>query len=219
MTSISADAHPGGPVEPHNFDVTVTGAPVQPTNAYASNFTAGTDSFTVTGAGGVIENDTDTTPDSLRLTGPTNHTGEAVAARLVSGLTIGAAYRLQAMVTRDFGQVRIGARTADASAILARTAYLAPPLGVRTALRVYFTATATAEAITFGVRHTPANPDAWAEYRLDTITVQPSGTWLGTHLFRTDANGVGRAGADAPDAGHQPRRVDGRPRLRGRDGR
>lgn len=174
---------------PAAVELAITAAPAPPTDAYASNFTAGTDSFSGSGTGVTLTNDTTTDPDSLHLTGPGLDAGPVTAARVVTGLTIGAVYTLRAFVTKTQGTIRLAVKEQISGDPILTGSYVAPTFG-RTALRLVFTATAADVVIMFDIRNPNHLYADGPEYHIDTITLTPSGTWLGTTVTRTDANGT-----------------------------
>ena len=160
-------------------DLAVTGAPGPPANIYTSNFTAGVDGWTATGAGTMVR-DGAKTPNALKLSAA-GATSWEQGSKTLPGLTIGAAYRVRAWFTRTSGFIQL-----EVSGIAAMN--MATPVGVRAVTEIVFTATATSH--TFNVRASgdgvSSAPLAW----FDTVTLFPMATWQGTSITRTDANGV-----------------------------
>ena len=172
----------------------ITAAPAAPANSYASNFTAGLDSWTGSPSPTHFPA---TTPPSIRASTPIDLTADM--SRVVTGLTIGAAYRLRATINRSYGEIWLSVNTTPFST---NGAHLAPPAGVRTVVELVFTPTATTHTITIYGRETVV--DVGAKWYADTVTVQPAATWQGTSITRSDANGTdvpvreGPAGLDVP---------------------
>ncbi len=116
---------------------------------------------------------------------------EVTAARSLAGLTIGAAYRFKVKATKERGEVKLIARESGGT-IVASSAFLAPTAGAY--LELIFTPTQTTMVVQLNIKQTTAlyvnGVTSKAGYRFTDITVAPSGTWLGTTIYRTDANGV-----------------------------
>ena len=158
----------------------VYAAPGAPVNAYASNFATTADGWTAAGDGASVAWVGAQTPKAIQLS-TIAPSAEVVAERNMTGLTIGAQYRVAAWLNRGNGKIAVLAAAAVG-------AYTATPYAVRTAVSLVFTATAATETVKFsGVPQTPGGP---VQTYIDTITVQPTGTWQGTWVTRTDVNGV-----------------------------
>jgi hypothetical protein len=186
VTTITGTYSSSGDAMPAAVTVTVDDAPARPTPAYASSFTSGVDSWVAFGTGAAVTNDTAPTPDALRLTGPADTSASVHAARTVSGLTIGASYRLSAYVRGQRGQVRLAVRGASEGTEFATT-----PSGyaqTRRLVTLDFVAQADNVIEVFGMLPGLWNPDGVSVY-VDTVTVNPTGSWMGTTIYRSDVNG------------------------------
>jgi hypothetical protein len=171
--------------EPPSILLEVTGAPNPPATAYTSNLSAGVDSWTATGTGAALS--VYTSPfggrKSLHLT---SSTGPVTASRVVTGLTVGAQYKVSMLFFTSRGQTRLGVSGIGTTSWVAggKVGFQAP--FTEAALSYTFTATATSHTITVEGQKTTSTIDLY----FDTIKVAPSGTWLGTTIYRTDANGT-----------------------------
>jgi len=185
VTSISASPAAETATRPPSVLLQVTGAPNPPANAYASNFGAGVDSWTTSGTGNTVAQDTTTTPKSLKLTA---NPGPGTASRVVTGLTVGASYRLKLLFITTQGQMRLGVSGIGATSWVSGGAFgFGSTPAKYVALDYVFTATATSHTITVEAQRTTL---ATASVNFHTVTVQPAGTWQGTTIYRTDNNGT-----------------------------
>lgn len=163
----------------------VTGAPNPPATAYTSNFAAGVDSWTATGSGVSLSVFTSSYGGKKSLHMESN-TGPVTASRTVTGLTVGAQYKVSMLFFTNRGQTRLGVSGIGTTSWVSggKVGYQAP--FTEAALSYTFTATATSHTITVEGQKAPTTIDLY----FDTIKVAPSGTWLGTTIYRTDANGT-----------------------------
>lgn len=188
MTALTATPQPGTGTRPPCMLLQVTGAPNPPAGAYASNFSAGTSADGWTAAGAGVQA-LWTSPDPfLYLHGADSGTvGNVItASRVVSGLTVGAQYKFKVTVTRNTPN---GGNTRLRITGGVTGAYLAVPVGANSVLELVFTATATSHTVNVDQQRTYAGT-AEGIFLLDPTTVAAAGTWQGTTIRRTDANGT-----------------------------
>lgn len=187
MTALAATALPGSALLPPRVLLQVTGAPNPPAGGYTANFTASADSWTASGTGVNATlwtaGDTYLTLQSTLTTGTVGNV--ITAARVVTGLTIGAVYKVRVTVTRSSAnagntRVRVTGSTTGS--------YVAVPVGANTVLEVTFTATATSHTVNVDQQRS-VTFEAERVF-IVAATVAPVGTWQGTTIRRTDANGT-----------------------------
>lgn len=185
MTALTATAQAGSGTTPPRVLLQVTGAPTPPAAGYTGAFTASADGWTGAGTGVMALWNTGDTFLTLQSSLATGTVGNVITAnRTVTGLTIGAVYKLRVTVTRsstNAGNTRIRFGTATG-------AYVAVPTGTSTVLELTFTATATSHVISVDQQRA-VTWDAERVYIL-AATVAPAGTWQGTTIRRTDINGT-----------------------------
>jgi hypothetical protein len=186
VTTISGTYSTGGDALPAAVTVTVYDAGAPPPPPYTSSFTSGVDSWVAFGTGAAVASDTAPTPDALHLTGPADTSASVHAARTVSGLTIGATYRMQAYVRGERGQVRLAVRGASEGTEFATT--LSGYAQTRRLVTLEFTAQTDNVIEVFGVVPGLWNPGGVSVF-VDTVTVNPTGSWQGTTIYRSDVNG------------------------------
>ena len=183
----------------------ITGAPGKPVTSYASNFSTGVDSWSA--ATGTLARDLARTPIALKMTGPGAGVGNE-AARTVTSLTIGAEYRVTVSLATYYSKVRVGVtgigytQWASGGVPYATTR---PVKAISYFKHVYtFVATATSHQIVVNTAAPTGSLKVPVAFFLN-VRVDPAGSWLGTQIFRTDANGVGAQvrmdGADVPNGG------------------
>ena len=175
MTTLTATPQAGTALLPPRVLLQVTGAPVQPTNAYASNF-ATVDGWSGASAAIVLGN--------LRLSGSAGQPAgtTSTGSKTLTGLTVGAQYKYRAnLVTQTMTQARLRL-TGGVSGAYVIT------LAAGAWLELVFTATATSHVIAIDLQNTSAGATPIVD--VSAVTVQPSGTWQGTTIRRTDANGI-----------------------------
>lgn len=189
MTALAATPQAGTAFAPPRVLLEVTGSPSPPVNAYTSNFNSTADGWTGSGtgvAGSLNGGDPYLTLQSVLAV---QTVGIAISAdRTVTGLTIGATYRLRVTVARsdaNSGNTRIRFGTAT-GAYVALPVTAAPPTS-GTVLELTFTATATSHAI--GVDQQRTNAGTMQKVYILAATVAPVATWQGTTIRRTDVNG------------------------------
>lgn len=176
MTTLTATPQAGTALLPPRVLLQVAAAPVQPTNAYASNF-ATVDGWSGASAAIVFGN-------TLRLSGSAGQPAgtTSTGSRTLTGLAIGAVYKYRANLTT---QTQTQARLRLSGG--AQGAYVITP-GAGAWLELTFTATATSHVITIDLQNTSAGTTPIVD--VTSVTVQPSGTWQGTTIRRTDVNGT-----------------------------
>lgn len=175
MTALAATYQPGTAFRAPRVLLQVTGAPNPPANAYASNF-ATTDGWTGASAAIVLGN--------LRLSGSVGQPAGTVTTgqRTLTGLSIGVQYRYRAFITTQSDtQARLRLSGGVSSAYVAT-------LAAGAWVELLFTATATSHVIMVDLKNTVANSGPIVD--VTTVTVQPSGTWQGTTIRRSDINGT-----------------------------
>ena len=192
MTAITAAYVPPSVAlgKPPAIQLDLSGLPLAPTDAYTSNFTAGTNSWSLGGGPGTLTNDLSLAPDALRLQGLVDSFAEYTATRNIGSLTIGTKYRYEVFATKTTGQFRMAVKAPTAGTIVATSAYTAPTS--RRSVVLEFTATEATMQIQLSVKvlYSRADGTTKADYAFDTISVRPVGTWLGNVITRTDVNGT-----------------------------
>lgn len=188
-TALAATPQPATVSAPASVLLNVTGAPSPPTTAYTSNFAATVDGWAVGyGFTPTIVNDTSRTPAALRLRGTAGASGAVSTIRAVTGLTVGAAYRLRLSALTMTGQAQLSVREAGGTVVATGT-WVAVP--ARAVIDLAFTPTQTAMTLEVFAKRLPTDaPTARADLEIDTISVAPTGSWAGAAITRTDANGV-----------------------------
>lgn len=196
MTALTATPQAATATTPPSMLLQVTAAPSPPAGAYSSNFTAGVDSWTNAGSATLTGNQTvaGTSTKALRIQGPTT-TADATAARALTGLTVGTTYRYKGTFTIARGEVKLVAKDTASGTVLAQTSFVtyASPTNKTVSLSLDFVPTAAAVTIQVVIHQTTAGGGGLtttADMYAYNITVIPLGTWLGTTIYRTDANGT-----------------------------
>lgn len=179
MTTLTAVFQPGTATYPARNLLTVSGSPVPPATAYTSNFATTVDGWT--GSAGTTLAFNQGTNVALKATGALSTT--ATYNRTVTGLSVGVQYTVTAMVQTTAGSVSLG--------VTGKTATTLRIMGTRAALSYTWTATATSHALEVK-SSAPKVPPATTGgvVFLDSIVVKATGTWQGTRITRTDANGT-----------------------------
>ena len=176
----------------------VTGAPNPPAMVYASSFAAGVDGWT-NGGSAVLSANTTRTPPSLSVKGPVGTTGDGVAQRALTGLTVGQPHRFRLTAAQVRGDVKVLVKDTASGTVLSTTAYLSPAgLGGLIYPEVTFTPTAADVTLQVIVRQTMTLGSQRGQYDVHTITVQNIGAWQGTTIYRTDQNGTDVPVREAP---------------------
>lgn len=189
-TTLTATPQPGTGLTPPSVLLQVTGAPNPPTNAYASNF-ATVDGWAA-GTGMTLGVNTAPNPDRLTLTGPAS-VSEAEATKALTGLTIGATYRVRMTDYGIRGKVRLLVRETASGTVKAATAQLTPSSS-GSALSLDFVASDANMTVVVAIQVYPGvvinGVYQVAKQEITAVSVMPVGTWLGTTIRRTDANGT-----------------------------
>jgi hypothetical protein len=193
-TALAATPQAGSALLPPRVLLQVTGAPSPPANAYGATTFASADSWTSSGTGA---NATLWTAGQtyLWLRGASSGAvGNVItASRTVTGLTIGAVYRFRvtaAAQDENAGTTRLRITGGATGAYVTLPA--APPFSVNpgadAVIDLSFTATATSHVINLDQkRGSLSYPES---VLIRSASVQPTGTWLGTGITRTDVNGT-----------------------------
>lgn len=191
MTALTAT--PQNTTVPPSMLLQVTGAPNPPATAYSSNFTAGVDGWTNAGSVTLTGNQTvtGTSVKGLRIQGPTT-LADGTAQRALTGVVVGPKYRYKATFSIARGEVKLVAKDTASGTVLGQTAFVtyANPTNKTVTLSVDFTPTASTVTIQVVVHQTSAFGGSTADVYAYNVTVTPLGTWQGTTIYRTDANGV-----------------------------
>ena len=193
MTALTVTPQAATATRPPSMLLAITGAPIPPANAYASNFAAGVDGWTA--AGGMTlaaPADDGFSSVALSMTGPAGSIADSTASRALTGLSTSSRYRYRGTYSLSRGEVKLVAKDTSSGAILASTSFVAAadPLHKRVTLTLDFQPTASTVTIQAVIHQTTAYSSSSAHVFVVDITVQPLGTWLGTTLYRTDVNGT-----------------------------
>lgn len=195
VTAISATVtHAAGAVPPR-CTVSVTGAPNPPASSYTANFSTNVDGFTYGGVAGGSVTWSSVFFAAIINSPMDNVFGEYYAERTITGLSVGVSYHVNAEVmqggagTRTKEQAKLTVRTTGGTEIAATTYLL--PTDFHSDLDLDFVATATSHVVRM---YTTAMPPAYTSgtslaLYIRSLYVQPA-AWLGTRVYRTDANGV-----------------------------
>lgn len=179
MTTLSATYQPASGVAPPSVLLQVAAAP-SITPAYASNF-ATVDGWVATQSGVLtLTTATTGTPAARMVSRPDQ---SSTFTRQITGLTAGATYEATLYYVTNTGRVQLGV-----SGIGAGTSVYSP---TRASLKYTFVPVGTTNVtLTVTAHPFPTIDVDYGDVVIDTVVVRRVGTWLGTTIRRTDANGT-----------------------------